>query len=406
MGLPGPARVALPNPRPSSPLSPFYFLLSTFSFLLSTRATPAGRSPPSAVSWPGRSPGPRESPFPSGRRRRHAGGMRSVANPPNPWASTYVEWLGEPPPARLAVYEEEARSVLSRNESPDIPFRWSVNPYRGCFHGCSYCYARPSHQYLDLGAGSDFERRLVVKVNAPERLARELARPGWRGEAIHFSGNTDCYQPLEASYGLTRRCLEVCLAADNPVTVVTKGQLVRRDAELLARLAAGPGCRVVVSLAFLDAELSRALEPYAPAPAQRLETLRHLAAAGVPVGVMVAPVAPHLNDAAIPGILAAAREAGAETASLGCLRLPPEVAPLFRERLAAVAPERAAAVLRGLAEVRGGRLDERRFGRRMAGEGPRWRLVEDLFRLHCRRLGLRPPEPPPPRGPRQGRLAL
>ena len=154
---------------------------------------------------------------------------RPVDNPPNPWSSTHVEWLEEPPNAALTVYEEEARTVLSRNDSPDIPFTWSLNPYRGCLHACAYCYARPSHQYLGFGAGTDFDRKIVVKKNAPEVLRRELDRPAWQGDVIMFSGNTDCYQPLEASYELTRRCLEVCLEYQNPVGLVTKSALIRRD---------------------------------------------------------------------------------------------------------------------------------------------------------------------------------
>ena len=330
--------------------------------------------------------------------------MRPIANPPNPWSSTYVEWLGEPPPVRLTLFEEEAASILSRNDSPDIPFRWSVNPYRGCYHGCAYCYARPSHQYLDFGAGTDFERKLVVKVNAPTLLARALDTPTWRGEAIHFSGNTDCYQPIEASYRLTRGCLEVCVARHNPVSVVTKGQLVRRDAELLAQLAATAGCHVFVSIPLLDETACRALEPYAPSPGQRLETIRHLAGAGVPTGVMVAPIIPKVNDREVPAILAAAAAAGARFAACALVRLPPEVAPLFRARLEEAMPTRAAAVLHGVAEVRGGRVDERRFGHRMHGSGPRWKVITDLFHHHCRRLGLTSPPPLAPSGPRQGEL--
>jgi len=326
---------------------------------------------------------------------------RCIANPPNPWASTHVEWLGDPPTARLQIFEEEARSVLTANDSPDIPFRWSVNPYRGCFHGCAYCYARPSHQYLGWGAGTDFDRKLVVKINAPEVLRRELGRRSWRGEAIHFSGNTDCYQPLEAAFELTRHCLEVCLDHRNPVTVVTKGNLIRRDVDLLAQLARVAGASAHISIPFVDPALSRALEPYAASPEQRVETIAQLAAAGVATGVMVAPIIPGLNDREIPEILSAAARAGAVTASMTLLRLPREVLPVFRDRLEATLPERAGKVWNGLRDMRGGQLNDAAFGTRMRGRGARWQVIRDLFALHCRRLGLHSPTVPAARGAAQ-----
>lgn len=313
---------------------------------------------------------------------------RPVSNPPNPWASTHVEWLGEPPPAALEVYEEEARSVLSRNDSPDVPFTYGVNPYRGCFHGCAYCYARTSHQFLGWGAGTDFERRIVVKVDAPERLSLELARPALRGERIAFSGVTDCYQPLEASYGLTRRCLEVCLARGNPVGVITKGALVRRDVDVLARLARGPGASVHISVPFADARIARLIEPYAPPPAKRFEAMRILAQAGIETGIAIAPLVPGLSDPDVPRLLEEAARAGARSAFLMLLRLPGEVETVFRERLTEVLPERSAKILGALREAHGGKLYDGAFGTRMRGSGPRWRATVDLFRLHCRRLGL------------------
>jgi DNA repair photolyase len=312
---------------------------------------------------------------------------RPVANPPNPWRSTHVEWLEPPPPARLEVFEEEARSVLARNDSPDVSFRFGVNPYRGCQHGCAYCYARRTHQYLDFGAGTDFERKIVVKVNAPERLALELARPVLRGETIVFSGNTDCYQPLEACYGLTRRCLEVCRDRGNPVAVITKAALVRRDADVLAAIARRSEARVFLSIPFADDRVARRIEPGAPAPARRFETLRALRDAGVPTGVSLAPLIPGLNDSDVPEILERARAAGAEVAFTTLVRLPQEVLPVFRERLAEAFPERARKVESAIRELRGGRWNESRFGARMRGEGPRWEAVRRLFEIHCRRLG-------------------
>src|SRR5687768_16246622 len=202
---------------------------------------------------------------------------RIVSNPPNPWLSTHVEWLEEPPTAELEVHEEESRSILARNDSPDVGFTWSVNPHRGCWHACSYCYARPSHQYLGFGAGSDFERRIVVKVNAPEVLRRELARPSWARERVTFSGNVDAYQPLEASYELTKGCLEACRDAATPVGLVTKGVLVRRDASLLGAMARWGGARAHVSIPFLEPEVGRALEPGVASAQRRFEAMRALA---------------------------------------------------------------------------------------------------------------------------------
>jgi len=313
-----------------------------------------------------------------------------VSNPPNPWASAHVEWLEEAPPVALEVYEEEARSIIATNDSPDVGFDFSVNPYRGCQHACAYCYARPTHQVLDLGAGTDFDSKIVVKVNAPELLRRELAGRRWaRGrETIVFSGVTDCYQPLEASYELTRSCLEVCDEFRHPIAVITKGALVRRDAELLARMSRRGGAHVGISIPFANDEDGRKIEPLASSVSTRFETVRRLADAGIPVGVAIAPLIPGLNDFQVPEILARAREAGASSAFLVLLRLPAEVAPVFEERLRASFPERADKVLGALREMRGGVLYRSDFGSRMRGEGPRWEAVLQLFRLQCRRLGL------------------
>jgi DNA repair photolyase len=313
---------------------------------------------------------------------------RPVSNPPNPWSTTHLSWLGEPPHAELEVFEEEARSVLTENESPDISFRYSVNPYRGCLHGCAYCYARPTHQYLGFGAGTDFDRKIVVKVNAPEALVRDLAKPSFAGGTIAFSGNTDCYQPLEASYGLTRRCLEVCRDSGNTVGVITKGMLVRRDLDILAEMAGRGLASVFVSIPFADDLTARKIEPYASRPSQRFETLRLLSAAGIPAGIAVAPVIPGLNDRDIPALLEEARAAGARSAFMVLLRLPAEVLPVFEERLREEFPLRAEKVLNGIRDVRGGKLNESRFGARMQGTGPRWEAIERLFDLHVNRLGL------------------
>ena len=315
---------------------------------------------------------------------------RRISNPPNPWDSVHAEWLGEAPVASLEIFEEHARSIIARNDSPDIGFQFSVNPYRGCFHACSYCFARPTHQYLGFGAGTDFDRKIVVKTNAPERLRAELSRKSWKGETLVFSGVTDCYQPLEAVYGLTRRCLEICLEFRNPVGIVTKGALIRRDAGVLASLAREAEATVYLSIPFFDDAMARAMEPNVSSPSQRFETLALLAGAGVRTGVAIAPVIPGLNDSHIAKILARAREAGAEKAFFALLRLPAEVLPVFQERLTEAFPDRAARVWSNLRQVRGGKLNESRFGARMEGTGPRYQAIETLFELERRRLGFKP----------------
>lgn len=299
-----------------------------------------------------------------------------------------MEWIGEPPNAALSVFEEDARSMLSENQSPDLPFRFSVNPYRGCMHACAYCYARPSHQYLGWGAGTDFDRKIVIKKNAPEILRAELSRPSWEGDTIVFSGITDAYQPLEASYGLTRRCLEVCLDFRHPVAVTTKGALVRRDADVLGKLARRARATVFVSIPFASDDTARAIEPYASRASHRFDAIRVLSEAGVTTGIAVAPVIPGLTDSAIPELLSRAREAGASRAFMVLLRLPREVLPVFDERLEQALPERAEKVRNAIREVRGGEMNASSFGERFRGKGARWDMIEGLFDATCRRLGL------------------
>ena len=311
-------------------------------------------------------------------------------NPLNPWHSTHVEWLDTPPPAQLRIYEEHARSILSSNRSPDLGFSWSVNPYRGCFHGCSYCYARPSHQYLDLGAGTDFERKIFVKVNAPQLLTEAFEKPSWKGEQITFSGNTDCYQPQELDRRLTRELLSICAAFRNPVGIITKSAIIHRDIDVLQDLHRDASVHVYISIPFLDRTMARRIEPGAPSPNTRLATIRALADAGIPVGLALAPIIPGLNDDQVIPILEAAADAGAGFAFRSLLRLENEVEEVFLANLRDSYPDRFDKVTNALREMRGGKLSESRFGHRFQGEGARWQMIAQVFDQTCRRLGLSP----------------
>jgi DNA repair photolyase len=297
-----------------------------------------------------------------------------------------VEYLEAPPAeVKLEIYEDHTRQILATNDSPDVGFRWSVNPYRGCMHACAYCYARPSHEYLSFRAGTDFDRKIVIKPHAAELLREAFSKRSWLFETVVFSGVTDCYQPLEASYRLTRGCLQVCAAFGNPAAVITKAPLVERDAELLAALRA----HVTVSIPFWDAEKARAIEPYVATPQRRMRTVEVLARQGISVGVNVAPVIPGLNDQDIPAILTAARDAGACRAGFVLLRLPGSVKQVFEERLRANLPLQADRVLHRIRETRGGKLYDPRFGVRGRGEGAYATSIQTLFETTARRLGLK-----------------
>jgi len=317
-----------------------------------------------------------------------AGVLRPVSNPPNPWLSTAVEYLEEVPPARLEVFEDTTRSIVAENDSPDVGFRYSVNPYRGCVHGCAYCYARPSHEYLSFGAGTDFDRKITVKREAPRLLEEAFERPSWRGELLMFSGITDCYQPLEAHYRLTRGCLEVCARYRNPVGVITKAPLIERDIDVLVELQRVASCSVTVSIPIWDAERARAIEPYVASPQRRMKTVERLAAAGLDVGVNLAPIIPGLNDEDIVRVLEAAKGAGARHAGYVFLRLPGPVATVFEARVREAMPLRAERILARVREARGGKLYDSTWGKRQTGEGPYAMQAGALFRATCRRLGL------------------
>lgn len=291
------------------------------------------------------------------------------------------------PRLRTQVSEERARSIISRNSSPDVGFNQSVNPYRGCEHGCSYCFARPSHAYLNLSPGLDFETRIFAKTNAAEVLRRELAKPGYVPQPIALGINTDAYQPLERRLGITRQLIEVMQETRHPFSLITKNALVERDIDLLAPLAAQQLVSVHFSVTSLDPHLSAKLEPRASAPHARLRAMRRLSDAGIPVGVMVAPVIPWINDAELEAVLEAARDAGAATAGYVLLRLPHEVAPLFRDWLQAHHPQRAEHVMSTINQLRGGKDYDSTFGKRMRGEGVYADLLARRFALASRRLG-------------------
>ena len=286
------------------------------------------------------------------------------------------------------VTDERARSIISKNDSPDVPFTHSINPYRGCEHGCIYCYARPSHSYLELSPGLDFETRLFAKTNAVELLRKELSARGYAPSPIALGANTDCYQPIERTYRLTRGILEVLAECDHPVTIVTKSALVERDLDLLAPMAKKNLVKVFVSIGSLDRALARRLEPRAASPQRRIDVLRALSSAGVPCGVMVAPIVPALSDKSIEEVLEAARAAGAQSAAYIVMRLPHELKDLFRDWLTVHYPLRAEHVMSVINQIRGGRDNDPRFGERMTGTGLFADLLAQRFAIACKRLGL------------------
>lgn len=285
-------------------------------------------------------------------------------------------------------FHDASRSILSKNDSPDVPFTYSVNPYRGCSHGCIYCYARPSHEYLGFSAGLDFESKIVVKPEAPALLEAAFRKRSWTPQPVAFSGNTDCYQPVERRLALTRRCLEVCLRYRNPATVLTKNRLVLRDLDVLRELAALNLVAVMLSVTSLRPEVTAAMEPRTARPIARLKAIEQLAANGIPVGVMVAPIIPGLTDEEVPAILEAASNAGARWAGYQIVRLPGPVKDLFVDWIGDAFPNQAGKVLRRLAELRGPSLNTAGFGARMRGDGLWAKLIKDLFIGTATRLGL------------------
>jgi DNA repair photolyase len=288
---------------------------------------------------------------------------------------------------RTEVTLTQARTIISRNQSPDIPFTQSINPYLGCEHGCIYCYARPSHAFLGLSPGLDFETKLFAKVNAVELLRKELSRPGYRCELISLGANTDPYQPIEHKYRITRGILEVLAECNHPVGIVTKSAMIERDLDLLAPMAKKNLVHVFVSIGTLDHEIMRTLEPRTSAPRRRLEALQALAAAGVPCGVLVAPLIPFLNDKDMESVLEQSAACGATTAGYVILRLPYELKDLFKDWLERHHPLKAAHIMSQIRQMRGGRENDSTFGKRMSGEGIFAELQEKRFRIACDRHG-------------------
>jgi DNA repair photolyase len=325
------------------------------------------------------------------------------------WQPAEIEVDDAPPRPRTIVTLQRARTIVMRNDSPDVPFTQSINPYQGCEHGCIYCYARPSHAYLDLSPGMDFETRIYAKPDAPQLLRAALAKPGYRCDPIALGTNTDPYQPIEREWKITRGVLEVLAEHRHPFSIVTKSALVERDIDIIAPMAREKMARVYLSVTTLDRELARRMEPRASAPERRLRAIRTLADAGIPVGVMVAPIIPQLNDRDLESILEEAAANGAQEAGWVLLRLPREVAPLFRDWLDAHYPHRAAHVMSVVQQMRGGRDYDSTFGSRMRGEGEFAALIERRFEIATRRFGFnrgrdhshldtsrfRPPSPPP-----------
>ncbi|HYE95827.1 MAG TPA: PA0069 family radical SAM protein [Rubricoccaceae bacterium] len=321
-------------------------------------------------------------------------GRGAAENPPNRFEPLHLEEdpealdEDERRQAPTQLFRDTPRTILARNDSPDIPFRWSLNPYRGCEHGCIYCYARPSHEYLGFSAGLDFETKIVVKPEAPRLLEETFRKRSWEPAVVALSGNTDCYQPIERRLQITRGCLEVFARYRNPVSLITKNSLVLRDLDLLQALAAHDAVHVTLSLTTLRDAVAGVMEPRASRPGRRLFAVEQLAKAGVPVGILIAPLIPGLTDEELPAILEAAAERGAMWAGYMVVRLPGPVEALFEAWLRRSFPDRAAVVLSRLREARGGHPNEARFGHRMRAQGPWKDVLDGLFRAACARHGL------------------
>jgi DNA repair photolyase len=323
-----------------------------------------------------------------------AKGRGAAFNTPNRFEALHREPLalesddGEGHPSPTRFFEDASKSILARNDSPDIPFVFSLNPYRGCEHGCIYCYARPSHEYLGFSAGLDFETKIMVKSNAPELLRQALRKKSWVPQMVALSGNTDCYQPIERKLRLTRKCLEVFRDFRNPAGIITKNALVLRDLDILEEMARLGIVHVMISITSLDPDLIRVMEPRTSTPVMRLQAIEELAKRGIPVGVNAAPIIPGLTDEEIPAILREASSRGAVSAGYILLRLPGAVEPLFLDWLSRTFPDRAGKIMNRIRDTRSGEMSDSRFGKRIYGEGKISETINNLFRLHAEKYGL------------------
>ena len=330
----------------------------------------------------------------SAEKRR---GRGAASNPANRFVRLSYhssDWDEPEDPAPQTLFlKDDTRTIINYNDSPDVGFSASINPYRGCEHGCIYCFARPNHEYLGFSAGLDFESKILVKENAPDLLRRELLSPKWAPQVIAISGVTDAYQPIERRLQLTRRCLEVLVEFQNPVVIITKNELVTRDINLLGKLAGIDGALVFISVTSLDSELARELEPRASQPGRRLAAIEALSRAGIPTGGLVAPVIPGLTDHEMPAIISAVAAAGAVAAGYVPLRLPYGVASLFDEWLTLHRPLRKEKILNRIRDIRGGRLNDPNFGSRLHGSGPYAEHISELFEVCCRKAGLNSSRP-------------
>jgi DNA repair photolyase len=325
-------------------------------------------------------------------------GRGAAGNPPNRFESISYDrdpesTEEESPAPRTQFFRDLSQSIITYNDSPDVGFSASINPYRGCEHGCIYCYARPYHEYLGMSAGLDFETKILVKETASELLRRELSSKRWNPQVVAMSGVTDPYQPIERKLQITRHCLEVLAEFRNPVAIITKNHLVTRDIDLLSELATHQAAAVFLSVTTLNADLARILEPRTAQPKRRLEAIRALSRAGIPVEVMVAPVIPGLTDHELPSIIAAAADAGAQFACFVPVRLPYAVGPLFEDWLTQHMPERKEKVLAAIRAIRGGKLNDSTFGSRMRGQGIFAKQLSALFHAACRKAGIDKSEP-------------
>ncbi len=321
-------------------------------------------------------------------------GRGAAFNPPNRFEQVHLEPLDievlddEHRPVPTTFFKDSSKTILAKNDSPDLPFTYSINPYRGCEHGCIYCYARPSHEYLGFSAGIDFETKIMVKLDAPELLEETFKKRSWKPQMISFSSNTDCYQPVERKLQLTRRCLEVFLKYGNPVGLITKNALIQRDIDIIKELASLNLVFVIVSITSLDVKLIQQMEPRTSIPSKRLETIQALASKGIPVCVNIAPIIPGLTDEEVPSILKASAECGAKFAGYTIVRLSGAIRPLFLDWLTREMPDRAGKIINRIKDTRNGELNDTRWGKRMSGEGEIAKTINQLFKLHCKKYGL------------------